>query len=111
MQREATLRAEQVSQLVLGETAKVLETQGDWRRVRSDVDRYEGWVHVGYGLETDHEIARGWRESATGWSEGAVVRTDEGIIERLPGRARVGLARSRGDLPDGGQGTVVAGGS
>jgi cell wall-associated NlpC family hydrolase len=109
VQREPNLRAEQVSQFVLGETAKVLESQGDWRRVRLDVDRYEGWVHVGFALETDHEIARAWRETATGWSEGAVVRTDLGVIVRLPVRARVGMAMPRVDLPDGSQGTVVAG--
>lgn len=106
---EPNLRSEQVSQLVLGETARVLESLGDWRRVRLDVDRYEGWVHTGYALETDHEIARAWRESAGGWSEGAVVRTDDGVIVRLPVRARVGLAAPRIDLPSGAQGTVIAG--
>ena len=107
--REPNLRAEQVTQFVLGETARVLEAQGDWRRVRLDLDRYEGWVHRGYALETDHEVARGWRDSAGGWSEGAVVRTEDGVIVRLPIRARVGLAHPRVDLPDGRRGTVIAG--
>ncbi|HTS87960.1 MAG TPA: C40 family peptidase [Gemmatimonadales bacterium] len=107
--REPSLRAEQVTQFVLGETARVLEHQGEWRRVRLDVDHYEGWVHIGYALETDHEIARGWRETATGWSEGAVVLSEDGIIVRLPVRARVGLASPRIDLPDGRRGSVVAG--
>lgn len=109
VQREPTLRGEQVTQLLLGETARVLECHGDWRRVRLDGDRYEGWVHRGYALETDHEIARGWRETATGWSEGAVVQAEDGVIVRLPVRARVGLAAPRVDLPDGRQGTVIAG--
>jgi cell wall-associated NlpC family hydrolase len=109
MLQEPNLRSEQVTQLVLGETARVLEADREWRRVRSDVDRYEGWVHLGYALETDHEIARGWRESATGWSEGAVVRTEDGALVRLPVRARVGLAAPRVDLPDGRVGTVIAG--
>lgn len=107
--REPNLRSEVVTQLVLGETARVLASEGEWRRVRLEVDRYEGWVHRGYALETDHEIARGWRDSATGWSEGAVVRTDTGEIVRLPVRARVGLAAPRVDLPDGRVGTVIAG--
>ncbi len=107
--REPSPRAEQVTQLVLGETARVLEHQGDWRRVRLDVDRYEGWVHIGYALETDHEIARGWRESAAAWSEGAVMRTEDGVVVRLPVRARVGLAAPRVDLPDGRQGVLGVG--
>lgn len=107
--REPNLRSEQTTQFVLGETAKVLEHQGEWRRVRLDRDRYEGWVHLGYALETDHEIARGWRDTATAWSEGAVVQTDDGIIVRLPVRARVGMAPPHVDLPDGRRGTVIAG--
>lgn len=107
--REPAIRSEQVTQFVLGETARVLEHQGDWRRVRLDLDRYEGWVHLGYVLETDHEIARGWRGTASAWSAGAVVRTEDGVLVRLPVRARVGLAAPRIDLPDGRQGTVIAG--
>ncbi len=107
--REPNLRSEQVTQCVLGETARVLEQQGEWRRVRHEGDRYEGWMHAGYALEVDHEVARVWRESASGWSEGAVVRTEDGAIERLPLRARVGLAGPRVDLPDGRQGTIIAG--
>ena len=107
--REPNPRAEQVTQFVLGETARVLEHSGDWRRVRLEQDRYEGWVHIGYALETDHEIARGWRETATAWSDGAVVRAEDGVIVRLPVRARVGLAAPRVDLPDGRRGSVIAG--
>lgn len=107
--REASLRSEQISQCVMGETAHVLESLGTWRRVRHDGDRYEGWMHLGYALEVDHEIARGWRESATGWSDGAVVRTEDGVVIRLPLRARVGIAGPRIDLPDGRQGALVAG--
>ena len=107
--REPNLRAEQVTQFVLGETARVLETQGEWRRVRLEGDRYEGWVHRGYALETDQEIARGWKESATAWSDGAVVQVDGGVLVRLPVRARVGMSAPRINLPDGRQGIVIAG--
>ena len=107
--KEPNPRAEQVSQFVLGETARVLESRGDWRRVRTDSDRCEGWVHLGYALETDREIARGWRETASAWSEGAVVRAEDGVIVRLPVRARVGLAAPRVDLPDGRRAEVIAG--
>jgi hypothetical protein len=107
--REPNPRAEQVTQFVLGETARVLESRGDWRRVRTDGDRYEGWVHLGYALETDHEIARAWRETASAWSEGAVVRAGDGVVVRLPVRARVGLAAPRVDLPDGRRAEVIAG--
>ena len=60
----ASLRTEQVSQLVLGETAEVLETSGTWHRVRTTTDGYEGWIHAGYLLEVDDAAAARWRASA-----------------------------------------------
>ena len=50
---QPTLRSEQSTQLVLGETASVLETGAEWRRVRTDLDGYVGWVHAGYCVEAE----------------------------------------------------------
>lgn len=36
-------RAEQISQLLFGEKAQVLEAQGNWTRIRAAWDGYEGW--------------------------------------------------------------------
>ena len=44
------VRHEQVSQLVLGETATLLGSEGDWRRIRCTMDGYEGWAHRGYQI-------------------------------------------------------------
>src|SRR6185503_14462359 len=83
---DSSLRAEQVTQLVLGETAIVLERRAEWLRVRTDLDSYEGYV-----LATSE--APRWREAATGWSDGAQVDV-EGTSVRLPLRARVVLEGS-----------------
>ena len=56
----------------------MLESAADWRRVRIDLDCYEGWVHAGYCVEVDDARAEAWRQEATGWSLGAVVRLGEG---------------------------------
>jgi hypothetical protein len=94
--------------MVLGETARVLGWHAEWWRVRLDLDHYEGWVHSGYVTAVDHEIARGWRETAGAWSEGAVVQCESGLV-RIPVRGRVGLSEGRVDLPDGRQGTILSG--
>ena len=52
---QANVRAEQVTQLVLGETAVVLERTGEWRRVCTRADEYDGWIHSGYLLEVEEE--------------------------------------------------------
>lgn len=104
----ATVRSEQVSQLVLGETAEVLETSGEWHRIRGRLDGYEGWVHSGYAIEVASRAAEEWREAADGWSAGAVLRID-GRHFQLPLRARVALEDGMVRLPDGRKGTVVAG--
>ena len=108
IQREASLRSEQVSQLVLGETARVEESKDVWRRVTADLDGYGGWIHAGYLLDVDAEAAARWRESARGWSLGATLELD-GVRVRLPLRARVALAAERVVLPDGRAGALVDG--
>lgn len=98
--REPSVRAEQVSQLVLGETGRVEERRGEWRRIVGDLDGYGGWVHAGYVLEVDAAVAGRWREAAQGWSLGALVRLD-GRPLRLPLRARVAMEDGEVRLPDG----------
>lgn len=105
---EPSLRTEQVSQLVLGETADVLQADGEWRRLRARFDGYEGWVHAGYILEMEEDEAERWRSDASGWSLGAVVGIGD-VRMRLPLRARVALERDGVRLPDGRCGRLMDG--
>ncbi|MEP6688575.1 MAG: SH3 domain-containing C40 family peptidase [Gemmatimonadales bacterium] len=105
---ESTLRSEQVSQLVMGETATVLEQRTDWCRVRTDLDAYTGWVHAGYCTAVDEPAADAWRREATGWSLGAVLRVGDGRL-RLPLRARAVLENGTVRLPDGRLGQLADG--
>ena len=102
------VRSEQVTQLVLGETASIVERTDEWRRVRIHTDGYHGWIHAGYLLEVDDQAAENWRSRALGWSEGALVRVDERNIT-VPLRARVMLEAGAVVLPDGRQGRVSGG--
>lgn len=106
---QPTLKAEQVTQLVLGETAAVLESAGEWRRIATDYDGYEGWVHAGYLLDVIDEAAEQWRRQADGWSLGAIARL-HGLEVCMPLRARVALAGDRCvRLPDGTEAPFVSG--
>jgi cell wall-associated NlpC family hydrolase len=105
---EPSLRSEQASQLVLGETALVTETSGDWRRVRTHLDSYDGWIHAGYCAEVSEAEADEWRRQATGWSQGAVLRVGD-LRVRLPLRARVALDGDAVRLPDGRRARLVEG--
>jgi hypothetical protein len=105
---QPSLRSEQVTELVLGEGAELIEASGDWRRVRTYADAYEGWVHSGYLEEVDRPEAEAWQREATGWSIGATLRVgDLGL--RLPLRARVALDRDAVRLPDGRRGHLTDG--
>jgi gamma-D-glutamyl-L-lysine dipeptidyl-peptidase len=103
-----TVRAEQVTQLVLGETASILDCTGDWLRVRSQADGYEGWIHHGYLREVSEAEAGDWRARATGWSEGSLIQVDQETIS-LPLRGRVVQEGATILLPDHRRGRVVAG--
>jgi cell wall-associated NlpC family hydrolase len=105
---EPTLRAEQMTQLVLGETADVLEASAEWRKIRTGLDRYVGWVHAGYCAEVDETAADAWRQEATGWSQGAAVRVGDDRV-RLPLRARAVVEGDTIRLPDGRRGRLVDG--
>jgi hypothetical protein len=102
------VRAEQVTQLILGETAAVVERNGDWRRVCTYADDYDGWIHSGYLCEVDDAAAGEWRSLAAGWSDGAVVLVGGAQIA-LPLRARLVLEDEVVILPDGRQGRVIGG--
>ncbi len=103
---EPTVRAEQVSQLVLGETAELLAVEGDWRRLRATHDGYEGWAHRGYLREVNAPVLEVWRSA--GWSQGAELDAG-GLRVRLPLRARVALENGRILLPDGRTARLVSG--
>jgi gamma-D-glutamyl-L-lysine dipeptidyl-peptidase len=103
-----TVRAEQVTQLVLGETASIVERTGEWRRVCTHADGYHGWIHTGYLLEVDERAAEDWRSRASGWSEGASVRVGQ-VNMLLPLRARVMLEDGAVVMPDGRRGRVSEG--
>lgn len=105
---EPRVRGEQVTQLVLGETAAVTDSTGEWRRVCTHTDGYDGWINSGYLCEVDDSATDAWRSRAGAWSEGATVRI--GVShQQLPLRACVVLEGDAVSLPDGRRGRVTAG--
>lgn len=105
---EPDTRAEQVTQLVLGETGAVLGERGEWRHLRTEADRYEGWVHSGYVLLGTAVHVDAWQRSASGWSEGALGHVNDAKVA-LPLRARVALEDKAVRLPDGRLASLVNG--
>lgn len=109
LQSEATLKSEQASQLLFGRVADVLAHQGDWRRVRTRFDLYEGWVHLGYVREVEEADAAQWEKAANAWSDGLVAEVRERIV-RVPvgGRAQVD-AQGNFTMPGGRKGKLISG--
>lgn len=103
------VRAEQVSQEVLGAVLEVKEPDGDWARVRGE-DGYEGWVSVGALSLCDAQQANAWLGGTDGRValvlSGVVVSEAGGAIAQLPWGARVSISGSRVRLPDGGWGRL-----
>ena len=104
----AGVRSEQTTQLILGETADVLTREGDWCRVRTTFDRYEGWVHAGYLVELSHGAYADWRVRATSLGEGASVAVG-GARRRVPLRSRVIQDGVHVVFPDGARGSLLEG--
>jgi hypothetical protein len=104
-----SLRSEQVSQLVMGEGAEVLDSHYDMLHVRTLLDNYEGWIAEGYVVPLPLAEVETWLAGA-GWSEGALLNSCGGMAIRAPHRARLTIeAPGRVQLPTGESAEVVSG--
>jgi cell wall-associated NlpC family hydrolase len=105
---EASVRAEQVTQMLMGETAEVTGRQGEWLAIRRQLDGYEGWVNVGYVRELKPAEAAAWRDAATALSDGAQLTVGRDLV-LAPLGARLELDDGLVTLPDGRAGRVLSG--
>lgn len=110
---EPDVRTTQVSQLLHGHVARVIERKGLWLHVKG-ADEYTGWVHQGYVVtvpDTGESLAdTGW-DDARPLSLGCTVRDEHAATRKLPlgaliteGQERVGglamtLAERRKSFP------------
>lgn len=79
---EPHVASAQISQLVAGRTAEVLEPRDDWYRVRGP-DEYEGWVHRGHVAHVPDRVTR--RSAQAGRvSLGCVTTNARGARRALP---------------------------
>lgn len=105
---EPSVRAEQVTQLVLGETAEVAGREGEWLSIRRHLDGYAGWVHSGYARELAADAAAAWRDAASALSDGAQLTVGRDLV-MAPLASRLQLEDGLVTLPDGRAGRVLAG--
>lgn len=56
VRREPAHYSEQVSQLLYGETASVLEVKSDWFYIETDFDKYKGWIEEKVTTELSREV-------------------------------------------------------
>ncbi|NIN73354.1 MAG: SH3 domain-containing protein [Gemmatimonadetes bacterium] len=106
------VRAEQVSQELLGAVLQVIERSGEWARVTGE-DGYEGWVQEGGLIFCPAEKAEAWWDDAGGRPAVALDATlaDQAgrVIARLPWGARVAVVDGLVRLPDGREGRLLEG--
>lgn len=103
------LRAEIVSQALLGHLLTVTEEREGFLRVRSE-DEYPGWVHRGYVARGDGPWVDAWRADAHHTSLGAALSIDGRTRMALPLGARVAPeAGGAVRLPDGRIAQVASG--
>jgi hypothetical protein len=83
---EPDVRTTQVSQLLHGHIANVVERNGLWLHVKG-ADAYPGWIHQGYVVTMPEPVPP---MSQTGWDDprplslGCTVRDEHGATRKLP---------------------------
>ena len=120
LRRHPAHTSEMKSQLLLGETVRVLQSSRDlqWWRVRNDRDGYEGWVRNWGVVPCSAERARRWNALAKGWVSvaSAEVRAGRGsgpLVSPVYWCGRMIVGPGRGghrpaELPDGRRGWIAA---
>src|SRR4051812_32910911 len=79
---EPRVASAQISQLLAGRVAEVMETRDDWFRVRGP-DEYEGWMHRGY-VATLPEDSANRSVANPRVSLGCVTTSASGALRALP---------------------------
>jgi hypothetical protein len=105
---EPSVRAEQVTQMLMGETADVTSRQGEWLAIRRHLDGYEGWMNEGYARELDPAQASTWRDGADALSDGSQLTVGHDLV-LAPLGARLELDDGLVTLPDGRAGRLLSG--
>jgi cell wall-associated NlpC family hydrolase len=83
---EPDVRTTQVSQLLHGHVAQVIERRGLWLNIKC-ADQYAGWVHQGYVVTIPEPVPA---LAETGWNDprplslGCTVRDERGATRKLP---------------------------
>lgn len=80
MRKEAAHRSEMVSQLLFGELATVLEVSGDFVRVHTVYDDYEGWCQQSQLVFLDESPAMHESRLSKGWSSVVKVNGEDMMI-------------------------------
>lgn len=58
MRAENSEKSEMVSQILYGETCEILETEGNFTKIKMDFDGYEGWVNSSVLKKQNTEISK-----------------------------------------------------
>jgi cell wall-associated NlpC family hydrolase len=103
---EPDVRTTQVSQLLHGHIAQVVERQGLWLHVKG-ADEYTGWIHQGYVVTMPEPVPP---LSESGWNDprplslNCTVRDEHGATRKLP----LGALVTEGQEPFGGLAMTLA---
>ena len=100
---EASESSEMVTQILLGETAELLDREERWYRIKMDRDGYEGWISVTQALR-EEELSEDWISADKSRSVFRMhsVQNPEGGVCRIPFGSVIGKSEDGGlVLPDG----------
>ena len=58
MRAEVSEKSEMISQILYGETCEILETKGNFSKIKMDFDGYEGWINTSVLKKQNAEISK-----------------------------------------------------
>ena len=108
LRRKPSILAERISQARMSESARVIESQGDWSFIRMEHDGYLGWVHTASLHVCSENDVKNYRAALNAIVSAALAEAweEDMLVQKIPFAAAVNVVETRGadsliQLPDG----------
>ncbi|MDO9301077.1 MAG: alpha/beta fold hydrolase [Anaerolineales bacterium] len=99
IRRKPSILSERISQARMSESARVIQTDGDWSQIRLEHDGYTGWVHTAslyLCAENDVQTYRAALNAIVSASLAEAWDEENALVQKIPFAAGVNVLEVRG---------------
>jgi cell wall-associated NlpC family hydrolase len=99
LRRKPSILSERISQARMSESARVIQTDGDWSQICLEHDGYTGWVHTASLYLCAENDVRTYRAALNAMVSASLAEAwdeENALVQKIPFAARVNVLEVRG---------------